>query len=181
MPTGVGAIRKDNGVRISWNAALDSNGNPVAGYNIYRAGSPAGPYSKINTALVTGTQFIDNSGTVAGSSSGSGGGSTYYAVSSQDDDGDESAQSLGISPAAMASSSGSGGGGGGGCFIDTVSQSVSKQWICLLVLLGIVIAAGRKVLGSKVNKKDPGKKRHFYYKMCAYPYQQYDYHWQYFL
>jgi len=72
-------------------------------------------------------------------------GSGYYAVSSQDDDGDESAQSLGISPAAIASSSGSGGGGGGGgCFIDTVSQSVSKQWLLVVVLLGIAIAVAKR-------------------------------------
>jgi hypothetical protein len=151
MPTGVKAYRQDNGVRISWNAALDSNGNAVAGYNIYRAGSPAGPYSKVNTALVTGTQFIDTGATVAGAASAAGGGSTYYAVSSQDDDGDESAQSLGISPASLASSSGSGsGGGGGGCFIDTVSHSVSKQWIWLLVLfiIGVAISCQRRAKGS---------------------------------
>jgi len=71
-------------------------------------------------------------------------------VSSQDDDGDESAQSLGISPAALASSSGSGGGGGGGgCFIDTVSQSMCKQGLWLLVLLIIVIAVGKRVQDSK--------------------------------
>jgi hypothetical protein len=141
MPTGVGAIRKDNGVRITWNAALDSNGNAVAGYNLYRAGSPAGPYSKINTELVTDTVFMDTGGAV-GAGSGAGAGSGYYAVSSQDSDGDESAQSLGISPASLASSSGSGGGGGGGCFIDTVSQSVSKQgfWLVLLFIIGMTIS-----------------------------------------
>jgi hypothetical protein len=142
MPTGVKANRQDNGVRIRWNAALDSNGNAVAGYNIYRASSPAGPYSKVNTALVTDTEFVDTGGTVVGAASAAGGGSTYYAVSSQDDDGDESAQSLGISPAALASSSGSGGGGGGGCFIDTVSQSMSKQglWLILLLIIGMAIS-----------------------------------------
>jgi hypothetical protein len=139
MPSGVKAYRQDNGVRIRWNAALDSSGNAVAGYNIYRASSPAGPYSKINTELVTGTEFIDTGGTVVGAVSAAGGGSTYYAVSSEDDDGDESAQSLGISPAALVSSSGSGG-GGGGCFIDTVGQSITKQWIWLLVLLTVGLA-----------------------------------------
>jgi hypothetical protein len=156
MPTGVGAIRKDNGVRITWNAALDSNGNAVAGYNIYRASSPAGPYSKVNTALVTGTEFIDTSGSVEGASSGSGGGSTYYAVSSQDDDGDESAQSLGISPASLASSSGSSGGGGGGCFIDTVSQSMSKQGLWLVVLLGIAVAIGIRRTANRFRNADFG-------------------------
>jgi hypothetical protein len=145
MPTGVKAHRQNNGVRITWNAALDSNGNAVAGYNIYRAGSPAGPYSKINTALVTGMQFVDAGGAVVVAGSGAGGGSAYYAISSQDSDGDESAQSLGISPASVASSSGSGGGGGGGCFIDTVSESMSKQWLWLLVLLIIAIGIGKRI------------------------------------
>jgi hypothetical protein len=148
-PTGVKAIKQENNrVRITWNAALDSNGNAVAGYNIYRAGSPSGPYSKINTELVTGTEFTDTSGMVGVSGSGAGAGSGYYSVSSQDADGDESAQSLGISPAAIVSSSDSGG-GGGGCFIDTVSQPMSKQGLWLLVLLIIVIAVGKRVQDSK--------------------------------
>ena len=151
MPTGVKAIRKDNGVHISWNAALDSNGNAVAGYNIYRAGSPAGPYSKINTALVTGTQFIDTGGVVAAAGSGAGAGSSYYAVSSEDADGDESAQSLGISSTSLSSSSGGGSsGGGGGCFIDTVSRSLSKQGLFFVVILCFVavICCRRKAKGS---------------------------------
>jgi hypothetical protein len=156
MPTGIKAMRqKNNGVRITWNAALDSNGNAVAGYNIYRASAPAGPYSKVNTELVTGTQFTDTGG-VAGAGSGSGGGSGYYAVSSQDSDGDESAQSLGISPAAIASSSGSGGGGGGGCFIDTVSQSMSKQGFWLVAVLGIVVAAGIRRTANRFRNADCG-------------------------
>jgi hypothetical protein len=139
----VKAYRQDNSVRISWNAALDSNGNAVAGYNIYHASSPAGPYSRVNTELVTGTQFIDTSGTVVGAGSAKGGGSTYYAVISEDSDGDESAQNLGISPASLASSSGS---GGGGCFIDTVSQSIPKQrfWFVVLLGIGVAISCRRK-------------------------------------
>jgi hypothetical protein len=140
MPTGVTAIKqKNNRVRITWNAALDSNGNAVAGYHIYRAGAPSGPYSRINTELVTDTVFVDTGGVVgAGLGAAESGG--YYAVSSEDADGDESAQSLGISPASLSSSSGTGGGGGGGCFIDTVSQSVSKQWIWVLSFFAVGVA-----------------------------------------
>ena len=88
MPTGVQAIKqKNNRVRITWNAALDSNGNAVAGYNIYRASAPRqGPYSKINTELVTDTgvyghrrqrwRVQDRVLVLA---------ARYYAVSSQDD------------------------------------------------------------------------------------------------
>jgi uncharacterized membrane protein YgcG len=151
MPTGVQAIRKDKGVRISWNAALDSNGDAVAGYHVYRASSPAGPYSKINTELVTSTVFIDTGG-VVGAGSGSGGATIYYAVSSQDSDGDESAQSLGISPASLSSSSGSsGGGGGGGCFIDTAGGSVPGvlSFILAMLTIGVVIAHWRTAQGSR--------------------------------
>jgi hypothetical protein len=151
MPTGIKAIRQEsNRVRISWNAALDSNGNAVAGYNIYRASAPAGPYSKINIELVTDTVFIDT-GAVVGAGVGAAAASSYYAVSSQDSDGDESAQSLGISPASIASSSGSGGGGGGGCFIDTAGGSVPGMLSVILVLLtlGVVLSHWRMAQGTR--------------------------------
>ena len=128
MPTGVTAYRESNGVRISWNAALDSNGNPVAGYHVYRASSPAGPYSQdqhradhrhasLSTLPVLGGRRFRLQAVAA----------YYYGVTSEDDDGDESAQTLGISPASLASSSGSGGsgGGGGGCFIGSAASYYS--------------------------------------------------------
>jgi len=148
MPTGVEAYRQNSAVHIRWNAALDANGNAVAGYNVYRASSPAGPYRKINAELVTETEYVDSAGSVGADGAEAGASSSYYAVSSVDSDGDESAQSLGISPAALSfapssdgggSSSGTGGGGGaagcGGCFIDTVRQSMAKPWIWLLLLM----------------------------------------------
>jgi hypothetical protein len=136
MPSGVKANRQNNGVRIQWNAALDSNGNAVAGYHVYRASSPAGPYSKINTALITGTEFVDTTGGEVGADAGGSGGTYYYGVTSEDGDGDESAQSLGVSPASIVSSASS----AAACFIDTVGQSVSKQWFWLLVLLTVGLA-----------------------------------------
>jgi hypothetical protein len=143
MPGGVKAYRENNRVRISWNAAKDANGNPVAGYNIYRAGSPAGPYSKVNTELVTGTEFVDITGGVVIEEGGAAGGS-YYGVTAVDSFGDESAQSLGISPASIASASESV--APVACFVGTVSQSMPKQGIWLVVLLGI---AGAAVLGVR--------------------------------
>jgi hypothetical protein len=147
MPGGVKAYRENNNVRISWNTALDSNGNPVAGYNIYRASAPAGPYSRVNTELVTGTEFVDTEGAV-GINEGSGAGGSYYGVTAVDSFGDESAQSLGISPASLASAAG---GAAGGCFIDTVAQPVSKQGIWLLVILaiGVAINCRRQVSGIR--------------------------------
>jgi hypothetical protein len=138
MPSGVKGYRHADGkVRIVWNAALDSNGNAVAGYNIYRASAPAGPYSRVNTELVTGTEFFDTEGAVVIAEGGAGGGS-YYGVTAVDSFGDESAQSLGISPASIASAAG---GAAGGCFVGTVGQNAHKQWIWLLLLLTIAVAA----------------------------------------
>jgi hypothetical protein len=147
MPTGVKAYRENNGVRIGWNAAKDSNGNAVAGYNIYRASAPAGPYSRVNTELVTGTEFVDADGAV-GIDEGGGSGGSYYGVTAVDSFGDESAQSLGISPASVASSVGGGAAGAAGCFVDTVAQPVSKQGIWLVLLLGIAVAVFKKVQRS---------------------------------
>jgi hypothetical protein len=153
MPSGVAAYREGNTVCIRWNAALDSNGNPVAGYNIYRASAPAGPYSRVNTELVSGTEFVDTEGAV-GIAEGGGSGGSYYGVTAVDSDGDESVQTLGISPASAAASAGSGGGGGGGCFINTVGQPVSKQGFWLVVpLLIFGLALYRKIQSSEVQQE----------------------------
>jgi len=101
---------------------------------------------------VTGTEFVDTSGAVVGAGSGTGDGTYYYGVTSEDDDGDESAQSLGISPASLASSASS----VVGCFIDTVSRSMPKQWIWLLVLISIGIAIGVRCRVSGVRRKGLG-------------------------
>jgi hypothetical protein len=158
MPSGIKAYRQNNAVRIGWNAALDANGNAVAGYNIYRASSPAGPYSKVNTGLVTGTEFVDTEGAVgieeAGESSGS-----YYAVSSVDSDGAESAQSLGVSPATLSSSSGGNGGGGAAaaaCFVDTVGHPVPWALFWMLALLTIAVAVTISCQASLLRLKGYG-------------------------
>ena len=41
--------------QVSWSASPD----PVAGYHVYRATSPAGPFTRVSSALVTGTSFVD--------------------------------------------------------------------------------------------------------------------------
>src|SRR5271157_5312169 len=44
----------------SWAAVAPSMGGaPVAGYNVYRSQTPGGPYTKINTALVTAVTYVD--------------------------------------------------------------------------------------------------------------------------
>ncbi|KFE72161.1 S8 family serine peptidase [Hyalangium minutum] len=55
----------DNSVTVTW------TGNGADSYNVYRATTAGGPYTRLNTAPVTGTSFVDNnvSGTI-----------TYYYV-----------------------------------------------------------------------------------------------------
>jgi Abnormal spindle-like microcephaly-assoc'd, ASPM-SPD-2-Hydin len=54
-------------VDLTWNASAGS----IAGYNVYRGGTSGGPYSKINSALNSSTNYTDN-GVAAGK--------TYYYV-----------------------------------------------------------------------------------------------------
>jgi len=125
IPTGISALRQDQAVTIDWDAVLDCNQNPVAGYNIYRASSAAGPFSKINPQLITDTVFVDTDsavGITAGSSSGSTG--NYYGVTAVDDAGFESSQSLAVSPASIGSS-GSSATEAAGCFIGTTTSKAA--------------------------------------------------------
>jgi hypothetical protein len=141
-------------VRIQWNAATDANANPVAGYNIYRAATAAGPFSRINTALITGTIYVD-AGIGVGIAAGGGGSgeSGYYVVTSVDSGGTESVQSLAVKPASAATSSGGGSGGGAApaCFIESVSQSMPKQviWFGLLLIIGIAVCYRRQASGVR--------------------------------
>ena len=45
---------------LSWNASTDAG---IEGYSIYRAGTAAGPFSRIGGTLVTGTSYTDRTGT----------------------------------------------------------------------------------------------------------------------
>jgi CheY-like chemotaxis protein len=102
MPKDLQIHRENDGIFIQWQAAKDSNGNPVAGYNVYRSLSAAGVYTKINSVLITETQYLDtgSAGVSAQSTVGSAAAGYYYGVTSVDSSGDESAQTLGISPPA---------------------------------------------------------------------------------
>jgi hypothetical protein len=119
----------------------------VAGYNIYRAATAAGPFSKINTELITGTVYVD-AGIGVGIAAGGGGGSgSYYVVTSVDSGGTESVQSLAVKPASAASSAA----GGVACFIESVSESMPQQSICFFVLLiiGIALCYRRQASGIR--------------------------------
>jgi len=53
-----GVMSPSQGTILNWTASPDS---PI-GYNVYRASTPAGPFTKKNTALVTGTTYQDYDG-----------------------------------------------------------------------------------------------------------------------
>lgn len=51
----IGQTGTPHGVFLTWNASP----TPGVNYNIYRAGSAAGPFAKINTAPISGTSYLD--------------------------------------------------------------------------------------------------------------------------
>jgi hypothetical protein len=112
-PTGVSIESTSQGITITWDTAGDCNGDPVAGYNIYRSTSTDGTYEKLNTALITETTYTDTAGAT--------GTTYYYRVRSVDDQGDESVDTPTFSALAAAMGYGSGkpASTGGGCFIAT--------------------------------------------------------------
>jgi len=136
--TGVRVQREKKGRRIFWNAVFDCNGAAVAGYNIYRAATAAGPFSKINTALITDTVYFDTDsgvGIAGGGGSGAGG---YYAVTAVDSGGTESVQSLAVKPASAISSAA--GGGAAGCFIRAAGHPAVQPYLVIWLILTIVVA-----------------------------------------
>jgi hypothetical protein len=54
-PPHLGAVADAAGVHLAWT----NPGNAAAGYSIYRAASPAGPFARLNHSLTSGTNFTD--------------------------------------------------------------------------------------------------------------------------
>lgn len=79
------ALPVSRSVTLSWTASISPN---VTGYNVYRAATAGGTYSKINSAMVTGTSFVDTN-VVAGR--------TYYYVATSLDGASESTFSASVS------------------------------------------------------------------------------------
>jgi hypothetical protein len=78
--TGTGAV--PHSATLTWVASTSSN---VAGYNVYRGTVAAGPYTRVNSSLVTPTTYLDaavQAGVVY-----------YYVVTAVDSDRNESAYS----------------------------------------------------------------------------------------
>ena len=82
LPCVTGAGPGPHTVTLAWTASTSPN---VSGYNVYRGTMSGGPYTKVNTALVVGTSYLDT--TVQA-------GQTYYYVATALDGGsNESAYS----------------------------------------------------------------------------------------
>lgn len=73
---------KTHSATLSWTASTSTN---VSGYNIYRATVSGGPYTELNSSLVTGTSYID--------STPQAGQTYYYVATSVDNNDDESVYS----------------------------------------------------------------------------------------
>ena len=76
-----------SGVALGWDAAIDCNNDPVAGYNVYRSTSPTGNFTKINKAAITEPEFTDDTASAAAAAASA---IYYYTVTAVDVDGDES-------------------------------------------------------------------------------------------
>jgi hypothetical protein len=114
-PQGLKAQGNGSAVDLSWDEATDCNGGAVSGYNLHRSTTPGGPYTQVNTSLITDNQYDDIS-VAAGTT-------YYYVVTSVDADGDESAQSQETNGGTQSANSEASGGGGGGCFINSVTEN----------------------------------------------------------
>jgi hypothetical protein len=58
-PESVSATAGAGGVTLNWGASADS----VLGYHVYRATSPAGPFSRLTSAWVPGNTYVDSGAT----------------------------------------------------------------------------------------------------------------------
>jgi len=85
---GTGTAPPVHSVALNWTASTSSN---ISGYNMYRGTSASGPFSQINSSLISGTNYTDNS-VVDGTT-------YYYEATAVDSNNQESAKST---PAAQA-------------------------------------------------------------------------------
>lgn len=85
-PTGLSATPGDAQVALDWD---DNTETDLDGYNVYRSETPGGPYTKLNGALVTASDYLDLA-VVNGTT-------YYYVVTAVDQASNESAYSTDVS------------------------------------------------------------------------------------
>jgi fibronectin type 3 domain-containing protein len=79
--SGTGVATVQHQVTLSWTASKSQ----VAGYNVYRASHSNGPFTVLNTRLITATSYVDQAVTS--------GATYYYYATAVDSQGDESVPS----------------------------------------------------------------------------------------
>jgi hypothetical protein len=137
-PQALTALRQAGGtVALSWSAALDCDGNTVAGYNLYRRSAADQSYTKLNTVPITGLTYTDT-----GLAALMEGETYYYALSAVDAASDESVKSAPAAVTISAAQSSSSGGGGGGCFITTAGWELSPDLLRPLAVMALLISLG---------------------------------------
>ncbi|MBI2447249.1 MAG: PKD domain-containing protein, partial [Candidatus Omnitrophica bacterium] len=90
QPTGLTATAGNQVVNLNWN---DNTESAISGYNVYRSTTSGGAYSKINTVLLTSSQYTDSSLT--------NGTTYYYVVTAVDTAGNESGYSSQVNATPM--------------------------------------------------------------------------------
>jgi hypothetical protein len=83
QPTGVTSSLTSQAVTLTWNANTETD---LAGYNVYRGTSAAGPFTKLNSALLTTPRYQDSSAPAVTTS--------YYQVEAVDQLGNRSTPAL---------------------------------------------------------------------------------------
>jgi fibronectin type 3 domain-containing protein len=76
--TGLSATGAETGNTVTWSAVTASD---LAGYDVFRASAPGGPFTKLNTARATGTTYVDAAAPA---------GTSYYQVAAVDTAGNSS-------------------------------------------------------------------------------------------
>ena len=82
-PRGLSGTREGSGVRLRWTANSETD---LAGYTVYRALSPSGPFAAVNPRLAGTDEYLDT--TVP-----TGAGAAWYQVSASDASGNEGGRS----------------------------------------------------------------------------------------
>jgi hypothetical protein len=133
-PAGLTAVQAGGRVRLSWSAAADCDGNPVAGYNLYRSSAAEQIYTRLNNALISGLTYTDMQ-----SAALSEGETYYYVLSAVDAANDESVKSAPAAVTLGASGSSPAGSGGGACFISSAGLDLSPDLLKPLAAMALLI------------------------------------------
>jgi hypothetical protein len=148
-PQGLTAERQaDGAVELSWTPARDCDGQPVAGYQLYRRAAAEKNYTQLNTILIRGVSFSDR-----GLSQAPAGTTFYYALRAVDDSAQASVLSapatLTVAGSQTEEERGNSVSTSVSCFISSAWQDEGFHALSLLVLVGVFAWLAR----SRRNKR----------------------------